>query len=198
MRHSGRRLDLRGTSQVGSAAGALARLRSRGAKTGTGGNRALAGGVDSAVDLNKAKLGAARVRLHQAEARGRRRSSPPSLNPDRLAGVFHRTGARDHSGLALGRSARRSFGKGGCLQPRPQIRGTTFPGRVDARRGRASLALADHRLLRAVRTFPPSITMPSTSQGHVSTGQRHHRPGLRIPLFNASQRAAPTRPRPKP
>jgi len=27
-------------------------------------------GVDSAVDLNKAKLGAARVRLHQAEARG--------------------------------------------------------------------------------------------------------------------------------
>jgi len=74
-------------------------------------------GVDSAVDLNKAKLGAARVRLHQAEARGsadvlRRHLSTLTGLPVSSIELAPETIP------ALPSIARKKiFGKGGCLQP---------------------------------------------------------------------------------
>ena len=67
-------------------------------------------GVDSAVDLNKAKLIAARVRLHRAEARGSADVLRRHLSTlTGLAGLLHRTRARNHSGLATGSCGGRSF-----------------------------------------------------------------------------------------
>ena len=108
-------------------------------------------GVDSAVDLNKAKLTAARVRLHRAEARGsadvlRRHLStltglPVSsieLAPETIPALPPVASEEDLSE------------KGDCLQPRHQVCRTAFPGGSDAGLGRASRFIPIDRFLRPV------------------------------------------------
>ena len=79
--------------------GALAAGRSRSAASWNKPSlQRLQEGIDSAVDLNKAKLIAARVRLHRAEARGSADVLRRHLSTlTGLAGIVHRTRARNHS-----------------------------------------------------------------------------------------------------
>ena len=121
-------------------------------------------GVDSAVDLNKAKLTAARVRLHRAEARGNADVLRRHLSTlTGLAGLLHRARPRNYSGIAARRCGRRSFGESDCLQSRCQVGRATFAGGGDAGFGRASRSISLRSISRrSMRGFPPSITTPST------------------------------------
>ena len=95
-------------------------------------------GVDSSVDLNKAKLVAARMRLHRAEARGSADVLRRHLSTlTGFAGFLHRTRARNHSGFAARRCGGRSFGEGNRHQSRHQVCRAAFAGGSDAGFGRA-------------------------------------------------------------
>jgi outer membrane protein TolC len=121
-------------------------------------------GVDSAVDLNKAKLTAARVRLHQAEARGnadvlRRHLStltglPVSsieIAPETIPALPPVAAEEDLSEKAIASS--------------PAIKIAQQHSLAEAMR-----ASGEHRSLLpsislpSMRAFPLSITMPSTSR----------------------------------
>ncbi len=96
-------------------------------------------GVDSGVDLNKAKLVAARVRLHRIEARGsadvlRRHLSTLTGLPVSSIELAPETIPALPSGSCGRRPSRESAG----IQPRHQTRRAAFSGRVDASFGRAS------------------------------------------------------------
>jgi outer membrane protein TolC len=92
-------------------------------------------GVDSSVDLNKAKLVAARMRLHRAEAHGSADVLRQHLST--LTGLLHRTRARNHSGFAARRRGRRTFRKSSRHQSCHQVCRATFAGGSHASFGRA-------------------------------------------------------------
>ena len=148
-------------------------------------------GVDSAVDLNKAKLTAARVRLHRAEARGsadvlRRHLStltglPVSsieLAPETIPALPPVAAEEDLSEKALASSPAIKFAEQHSL----------------AESMRAS---GEHRALYPSLDFSAQYARFSTFNNYTrffpkGTFQQDNATigvGLRIPLFNASQRA---------
>jgi outer membrane protein TolC len=148
-------------------------------------------GVDSAVDLNKAKLIAARMRLHRAEARGsadvlRRHLStltglPVSsieLAPDTIPALPPVVQEEDLSERAIASS--------------PNVRFAEQHSLADAMR-----ASGEHRALYPSLDFSAQYARFSTFNNYTryfpnGTFQQDNATigvGLRIPLFNASQRA---------
>jgi outer membrane protein TolC len=146
-------------------------------------------GVDSAVDLNKAKLTAARVRLHRAEARGnadvlRRHLStltglPVSsieLAPETIPALPPVASEEDLSEKAIASS--------------PAIKLAEQHSLAESMR-----ALGEHRALYPSLDFSAQYARLSTFNNY-DQYYRKFQPdnatigfGLRIPLFNASQRA---------
>ncbi len=149
-------------------------------------------GVDSAVDLNKAKLTAARVRLHRAEAHGsadvlRRHLATLTGLPVSSIEIAPET----IPALPPVVARRRSFGESDCLQPRHQVGRTAFSGGNDAGFGRASLFIAVDRFLRPVcAVFHLQSLCQVFPAEYLSAGQRHHRP---CPADSSVQRQ-PARP----
>jgi len=148
-------------------------------------------GVDSAVDLNKAKLIAARVRLHRAEARGsadvlRRHLStltglPVSsieLAPETIPALPPVAEEEDLSKQAIATS--------------PAVRLAEQHSLAEAMR-----ASGEHRALYPSIDFSAQYARFSTFNNYtryfpIGTFQRDNATvgfGIRIPLFNASQRA---------
>ena len=145
-------------------------------------------GVDSAIDLNKAKLTAARVRLHRAEARGsadvlRRHLATLTGLPVSTIEI-----APEKFLPAARRRGRRSFRESRSLEPRDQdCRGALSRGSMRA--------LGEHRALYPTIDFSAQYARLSTINNY-NQYYTHFRPdnatvgfALRIPIFNASQRA---------
>jgi len=146
-------------------------------------------GVDSATDLNKAKLVAARVRLHRAEARGssdvlRRHLadltglpvSAVELVPDSIPALPPVAAGEDSAGKALASS---------------------FAVKIADQRALAEAmrASAEHRAVYPTLDFSAQYARLSTFNNYAEF-YRTFRPdnatigvAIRIPLFNASQRA---------
>jgi outer membrane protein TolC len=147
-------------------------------------------GVDSAVDLNKAKLVAARVRLHQAEARGnadvlRRHLSTLTgllvsaieLAPESIPALPPVAAEEDLSEKAMASS--------------PAIKLAEQHSLAEAMR-----ALGEHRAIYPSLDFSAQYARLSTFNNYTNYFPRNFQPdnatigfGIRIPLFNMSQRA---------
>jgi outer membrane protein TolC len=147
-------------------------------------------GVDSAVDLNKAKLIAARVRLHQAEARGsadvlRRHLStltglPVSsidLAPETIPALPPLAVEEDLSEKAMASS--------------PAIKLAEQHSMAESMR-----ALGEHRAIYPSLDFSAQYARLSTFNNYTNYFPHNFQPdnatigfGIRIPLFNMSQRA---------
>lgn len=147
-------------------------------------------GMDSAVDLNKARLTAARVRLHRAEARGdvdvlRRHLStltglPPSsfeLAPETIPALPPLTVEGDLSEKAISSS--------------PAVKLAERHSLAESMR-----ALGEHRAAYPTIDFSAQYVRLSTFNNYKDYFPNHFQPdnatvgfALRIPLFNASQRA---------
>jgi outer membrane protein TolC len=151
----------------------------------------LQAGIDSAVDLNKAKLTAARVRLHRAEARGsadvlRRHLanltglpvSSLAIAPESIPALPPMIEEEDLSAKAIASS--------------PALRSAERHSLAESMR-----ALAEHRALYPSLDLSAQYARFSTFNNYT----RYFQPGtfqvdnatigvaLKIPLFNASQRA---------
>jgi outer membrane protein TolC len=147
-------------------------------------------GVDSAVDLNKAKLTAARVRLHRAEARGsadvlRRHLSNLTGLPVSTIEI-----APGNNSRSAARRCRKKIFRRKRLPPVPQ---SSLPSSILWRNRCglwASIVLSTRPSISppSMRDSPPSTTTTSTTENfqpdNATIGF-----ALRIPLFNASQRA---------
>jgi outer membrane protein TolC len=147
-------------------------------------------GVDSAVDLNRARLTAARVRLHRAEARGnadvlRRHLStltglPVSsieLAPDTIPALPPVAAEEDLSEKAIASN--------------PAIKLADRHSLAESMR-----ALGEHRAAYPSIDFSAQYARLSTFNNYTDYFPNHFQPdnatigfALRIPLFNASQRA---------
>ncbi len=148
-------------------------------------------GVDNAVDLNKAKLGAARVRLHQAEARGsadvlRRHLStltglPVSsieLAPETIPALPPVAPQEDLSEKAVASSPVLKFAEQHSLAESMRAAGehrSLLPS-IDFSAQYARFSTFNHY----TKYFPPN----TFQQDNATIGL-----ALRIPIFNASQRA---------
>jgi outer membrane protein TolC len=146
-------------------------------------------GVDSATDLNRAKLTAARVRLHRAEARGsadvlRRHlatltglpASTIQIAPETIPSLPPVAAEEDLSEKALASS--------------PAIKVAEQHSLAESMR-----ALGEHRALYPTMDFSAQYARLSTINNY-NEYYTHFRPdnatigfALRIPVFNASQRA---------
>jgi outer membrane protein TolC len=146
-------------------------------------------GVDSATDLNRAKLTAARVRLHRAEARGsadvlRRHlatltglpASTIEIAPETIPSLPPVAAEEDLSEKALASS--------------PAIKVAEQHSLAESMR-----ALGEHRALYPTMDFSAQYARLSTINNY-NEYYTHFRPdnatigfALRIPVFNASQRA---------
>jgi len=151
----------------------------------------LQAGVDSAVDLNKAKLTAARVRLHRVEARGsadvlRRHLStltglPVSsieLEPETIPALPPVASKEDLSEKAVASSPAIKFAEQHSLAETMRASGehrSLLPS-IDFSAQYARFSTFNHY----AKYFPPN----TFQQDNATIGV-----ALRIPLFNASQRA---------
>lgn len=147
-------------------------------------------GVDSAVDLNKAKLIAARVRLHQAEARGNADVSRRHLST--LTGLpVSSIEIEPESIPALPPVATEDDLSAKATASSPVIKLAEQHSLAEAMR-----ALGEHRALYPSLDFSAQYARLSTFNNYTDYFPRHFQPdnatigfGIRIPLFNMSQRA---------
>jgi len=148
-------------------------------------------GVDSAVDLNKAKLAAARVRLHRAEARGsadvlRRHLSTLTGLP--VASIEIEPGTIP----ALPPVAAEEDLPGKAIASSPAIKSAEQHSQAEALR-----ASGEHRALLPSLDFSAQYARFSTFNNYekyfpAGTFQKDNATigvGIKIPLFNASQHA---------
>jgi outer membrane protein TolC len=147
-------------------------------------------GVDSAVDLNRAKLIAARVRLHRAEARG---------NADVLRRHLSTLTGLPASSIEVAPETIPSLPSVAADEDLPQRAMTSSPAIKAAEQhslAEAMRASGEHRSLLPSLDFSAQYARFSTFNNYTEYFPNHFQQdnatvgfGIRIPIFNASQRA---------